>query len=189
MSSPRGVRRADKLMQDEHVAGLLTQGYSGHLGTVGTDGTPYVCPLLYVWLDGEVWVHNTSARGHLQDNIRHQAKVCFEVDTPGKIFPYGRFQCDTSVEYQSVIVFATARIVEDREHKARFFDHFMTKYYGPDADRPTGFYPRLDEVTVYALAVERMTGKETRLPAPEDRWPARDNTRSPNVTAPPAPAL
>jgi hypothetical protein len=34
---------------------------------------------------------------------------------------------------------------------------------------------------VYAIAVERMTGKETALPAPDKRWPAADFTRSPDV--------
>lgn len=184
MSSPRAVRRADKLMSDESVEALLKTSYAGHLGSVGADGTPYVCPLLYIWMDGEVWVHNTTARGHLQDNVRQQPKVCFEVDVPGKIFPYGRFQCDTSVEYQSVIAFGTIRIVEDRADKTRFFDRFMDKYYGPDETRPVGFYPRLDDVTVYAVSIERMTGKQTPLPAPEAQWPALDNTRSPNAQPP-----
>ena len=34
--------------------------------------------------------------------------------------------------------------------------------------RQRGYYPRLDDVTVYVLTVERMTGKETLLPAPQD---------------------
>lgn len=46
---------------------LLTTGYCGHLATVGADGFPHVCPLLYVWPDGQIWLHNTSAQGHLED--------------------------------------------------------------------------------------------------------------------------
>ena len=38
---------------------------------------------------------------------------------------------------------------------------------------------------VYAIAVERMTGKETPLPAVSQQWPARDNTKSPDAVAPP----
>ena len=44
-----------------------------------------------------------------------------------------------------------------------------------------GDFPRLDEVTVYAIAIERMTGKETALPAVQSRWPAVDKTKSPNA--------
>lgn len=39
---------------------------------------------------------------------------------------------------------------------------------------------RLDQVTVYAIGVERMTGKETLLPPPENRWPAVDETGTPD---------
>jgi hypothetical protein len=184
MSSPPKVRRTDKLMPDARITELLSTSYCGRLGTVGADGTPYVCPLLYVWMRGQVWLHNTSASGHLQANVRHEPRVCFEIDTPGKVFPYGRFQCDTSIEYQSVLVFGRIAIIADRALKTAFFDALMDKYYSNDATRQKGFYPRLDEVTVYALTVDRMTGKETRLPAPQAQWPAADNTKSPDAVPP-----
>ncbi len=47
--------------------------------------------------------------------------------------------------------------------------------------RPKGFFPRLDEVTVYAIAIERMTGKETALPPAQGRWPALDRTKRPDA--------
>ena len=188
MSSPPKVRRTDKLMPDARISELLSTSYCGRLGTVGADGTPYVCPLLYVWMQGRVWLHNTSARGHLQDNVRHEPRACFEIDNAGKVFPYGRFQCDTSVEYQSVLVFGRIDIIEERALKAAFFDAFMGKYFGDDPTRPKGFYPRLDGVTVYALTVERMTGKETPLPAPQAQWPTADNTKSPNAVPPREPS-
>jgi nitroimidazol reductase NimA-like FMN-containing flavoprotein (pyridoxamine 5'-phosphate oxidase superfamily) len=183
MSSPP-VRRADKLMSRAQVDVLLASGYCGHLATVSPDGSPYVCPLLYVWLDGRVWLHNTSAQGHLQDNVRHDPRVCFEVSAPGEVFAYGRYECDTSVEYRSIVVFGRAAIVDDRARKSAFFDALMAKYHGNDPTRPKGFYPRLDAVTVYALTVESITGKEQRLPAIEMQWPAADNTKSPEATPP-----
>jgi nitroimidazol reductase NimA-like FMN-containing flavoprotein (pyridoxamine 5'-phosphate oxidase superfamily) len=184
MSSPPKVRRADKLMPDERIGELLSTSHCGRLASVGVDGAPYICPLLYVWMNGQVWLHNTSAMGHLQTNVRHEPRVCFEIDTPGKVFPYGRFQCDTSVEYQSVIVFGRIDIVEDRAQKAAFFDALMAKYYSADPTRPKGFYPRLDAVVVYLLTVNRMTGKQTPLPATDAQWPAADYTKSPNAVAP-----
>ena len=71
MSAPPPVRRADKLMPEARARALLAGGYAGRLATVGADGWPYVVPLLYVWMDGEIWVHNTAARGHLRGNIDH----------------------------------------------------------------------------------------------------------------------
>ena len=181
MSDAPQVRRTDKLMSQARVAEMLAGAYSGRLATVGADGWPYICPLLYVWMDGEIWVHNTGAQGHLRSNIEREAKVCFELDEPGEVFPYGRFDCDTSIAYRSVVAFGAIRIVDDKARKTAFFDALMAKYFPQESARPQGFYPRLDDTTVYAIAVERMTGKETALPAPDRRWPAADFTRSPDV--------
>lgn len=178
-SSP--IRRTDKAMPEAAAAEVLARGFSGRLATVGPDGWPYIVPLLYVWRDGEIWVHNAGARGHLRVNVDHEARVCFEVDEPGAVFAYGRFECDTSVEYRSVVVFGRIRVVEERHAKVRFFDALMAKYGDPAWRRAAGVYPRLDQITLYSIGVERMTGKETVLPAAAQRWPAADRTKSPDA--------
>ncbi len=164
MSAPPEVRRADKLMPEAEAQSVLEQGFCGRLGTVGEDGYPYVVPLLYVWLDGEIWTHNTRAVGHLRRNVNHEPRVCFEVDAPGQVFPYGRFECDTSVSYRSVIAFGRIRVVEDSEAKARFCSALMAKYGNAEWDRPRDVFPRLDQITVYAITLERVTGKQNLLP-------------------------
>jgi len=176
-----GIRRADKVMPKAAATELLARGFSGRLATVGPDGWPYIVPLLYVWRAGEIWVHNAGVRGHLRVNVDHDARVCFEVDEPGEVFAYGRFECDTSVEYRSVVVFGRIRVVEEREAKVRFFDALMAKYGDPAWQRPAGFYPRLEGITLYSIVVELMTGKQTILPAASQRWPAADRTASPDA--------
>jgi hypothetical protein len=57
----------------------------------------------------------------------------------------------------------------------------MAKYGKPDTGRPKGFFPRLDIITVYAISVERMTGKEMAFPALSEQWPAKDRTKTPNA--------
>jgi hypothetical protein len=47
-----------------------------------------------------------------------------------------------------------------------------------------GFFPRIDVITVYAIAVERMTGKEQPLPPLSEQWPAKDRTKTPNASLP-----
>lgn len=189
MSAPPPVRRADKAMSDERARALLACGFAGRLATAGPDGWPYVVPLLYVWMDNEIWVHNTAARGHLRANVEHEPRVCFELDEPGEIFAYGRFECDSSVQYRSVIAFGRIRVVEGRAEKQRFCEALIAKYQRPEWEqpeqqRPKGFFPRLDMITVYAIAIERFTGKETPLPAVAERWPAKDRTVTPNAKPP-----
>src|SRR5882757_1563137 len=135
MSSPQ-LRRADRVMSEQRACEMLARGFSGQLATVGEDGYPYCIPLLYLWMDGEVYVHTSSARGHFRTNV---------------------------------------------EREPRFCEALMAKYGKPDTTRPKGFFPRIDVITVYAISVERMTGKEMALPDLSEQWPAKDRTKTPNA--------
>jgi uncharacterized protein len=83
-----------------------------------------------------------------------------------------------------VCLFGRIRIVEDREVKQQFCEALMAKYGKPETQRPKGFFPRIDAITVYAIAIERMTGKETAMPPPSEQWPAKDRTQTPNASLP-----
>jgi uncharacterized protein len=180
MSSPQ-LRRVDRAMPEQRVHAMLERSFSGRLATVGEDGYPYCMPLLYVWMDGEIYVHTGSGRGHLRTNVDREPRICFEIDEPDQVFDYGRFECDSGLAYQSLIVFGKIRIAEERAVKQRFCEVLMTKYGKPDTTRPKGFFPRLDAITVYAITVERMTGKEMALPPLSEQWPAQDRTKTPNA--------
>jgi uncharacterized protein len=184
MSNAPQVRRQDKLMTDDRLHETLARGFCGRLATVSKDGSPYCLPLLYVWQDSQIFVHNANAPGHLLTNVGHEKRVCFEIDEPGEVFDYGRFECDSSVAYRSVIAFGTIRIVTALEEKHRFCEALMAKYRKKDTPRPKGFFPRINDITVYAITVARMTGKETPLPALSEQWPAQDQTKTPNAKPP-----
>jgi nitroimidazol reductase NimA-like FMN-containing flavoprotein (pyridoxamine 5'-phosphate oxidase superfamily) len=163
MSSPQ-IRRADRMMSDERVLLTLARGYSGRLATVSEDGFPYCIPLLYLWMNGEVYWRTTSAGGYLRANIDRERRVCFQIDEEQGVFDYGRFECDSGRAYRSVCLFGRIRIVEDRDVKQRFCEASMAKYGKPETQRAKGLFPRIDIITVYAVAIERMTGKEQALP-------------------------
>jgi uncharacterized protein len=179
------MRRSDRVMSEERTLETLTNGYSGRLATVGEDGFPYCIPLLYLWLDGEVYFHTTSARGHVRANVEINRRVCFQVDEQEGVFDYGRFECDSGLAYRSVCLFGLIRIVDDKEVKQRFFEALMAKYGKPETKRPKGFFPRIDAITLYAIEVERMTGKEQSLPPLSEQWPAKDRTKTPNASRSP----
>jgi nitroimidazol reductase NimA-like FMN-containing flavoprotein (pyridoxamine 5'-phosphate oxidase superfamily) len=183
MSSPQ-IRRAERAMSDARARQVLAQGYSGRLATIGADGFPYCIPLLYLWIDGEVYLHTTAARGHLRSNIEANPRVCFEIDEQEGVFDYGRFECDSGLAYRSVCLFGRIRIVEDIVAKQRFCEALMEKYGKPETQRPKGFFPRIDAITVYAITIERMTGKEQSLPPLSEQWPAKDRTKTPNASPP-----
>jgi nitroimidazol reductase NimA-like FMN-containing flavoprotein (pyridoxamine 5'-phosphate oxidase superfamily) len=117
----------------------------------------------------------------LRANVEREPRVCFEIDEPDQVFDYGRFECDSGLAYRSLILFGRIRIVEERAVKQRFCEALMAKYGKLDSMRPKGFFPRIDGITVYAIAVERMTGKEMALPPLSEQWPAQDRTKTPNA--------
>jgi nitroimidazol reductase NimA-like FMN-containing flavoprotein (pyridoxamine 5'-phosphate oxidase superfamily) len=184
MSALPEVRRADKAMSEPETRALLERARVGRLATADAEGRPYVTPLLYVWDSREIWLHNAIVPGHLRANIEGNPRVCFEVDEPGPVFPYGRFECDTSIAYESVVAFGLIRVVDDRAAKEAFCRSLMAKYAPGGDDRPQGFFPRLAQIAVYAIAVDRISGKRTPLPAPAERWPAVDRSGTPNAKPP-----
>jgi nitroimidazol reductase NimA-like FMN-containing flavoprotein (pyridoxamine 5'-phosphate oxidase superfamily) len=138
MSSPQ-LRRADRAMSEQRAHAMLERAFSGRIATVGEDGYPYCIPLLYIWMDGEIYLHTSSARGHLRANVEREPRICFEIDEPDQVFDYGRFECDSGLAYQSVIVFGKIRIVEERAVKQRFCEVLMEKYGKPDTSGPRAF--------------------------------------------------
>jgi uncharacterized protein len=180
MSAPN-LRRADLAMTSEQMSQALDRGFVGRLATIGSDGYPYCLPLLYIWADGQLFLHGTSVRGHLRANIEHDPRVCFELDEPDQVFDYGRFECDSGLAYCSVILFGRILVADDFATRQWFCERLMDKYGKPDSIRPKNFFPRLDVITVYAMSVERMTGKERLLPELSEQWPAKDQTRTPNA--------
>jgi uncharacterized protein len=183
MSSPM-LRRADRAMTPERSWEMLAGAYSGRLATVSADGSPYCIPLLYVCMDGKIYLHTTSARGHLRANVERDVRVCFQVEETNGVFDYGRFECDSGLAFRSVILFGKICIVKERERKQLFCEELMAKYGKPGTARPKNFFPRIDAITVYAITVEHIAGKEMALPPISEQWPAKDRTKTPNVQVP-----
>jgi len=50
--------------------------------------------------------------------------------------------------------------------------------------RPAAFFPSLDQISLYAFSIERLTGKEIVLPEMAGRWPAIDRSKTPNARRP-----
>ena len=177
------VRRKDKEMPEAEARTMLAQARLAHIATVGAEGRPYIVPNLFVYADESIYLH-TSRDGHFHRNVEHSSHVCVEIAEMGVIYPYGEFECDTTVSYASVVAFGAIRIVAEPAAKAQFFDRFMAKYADQNWQRPKSFYPRLDQVTVYCVTIERITGKRGPLPGIAAQWPAANLTKSPGARPP-----
>lgn len=180
--NPRGqLKRQDKAMTPQEAEAFLAAAFCGRTGTLGDDGFPYVVPNLFVWQNRQVYLHTSKYEGHFLKNVRQNNKVCFEVDEPGEVYPYGHIECDNSVSYASVIIFGHIRILEDEDEQIRFYSAFMDKY-APEYSwgREKDSFPRVKGTIVYAITPEQITGKCGVLPPLSERWPAKNDTASPN---------
>jgi uncharacterized protein len=130
----------------------------------------YIVPQLFIYKNGKVWLHQTSAKGHLRQNLEFSSKVCLEFDEHGEFFPYGATQCDTVVAYKSVIAFGSLRFVTSDEEKLTFFDNFMMKCAGASWGREEHTYPRMDPTAVYEVQLEKVTGKHQEAGVTLKRW-------------------
>jgi len=165
------VRRADKIMSAEEVREFLVSAHCGRTATLGADGYPYVVPNLFVWMEERIYLHTARQRGHFLANVEFCDRVCFEADQPGKTFPYGPVECDTSIAFRSVVVFGRIGVVSERDIKQRFFTAFLSKYAPKHSwGRPKDTFPRIDSTILYSIVPEIMTGKQTPMPAAGKRW-------------------
>ena len=68
--------------------------------------------------------------------------------------------------------------------RQRFFAALMAKYRTAGVPRPKDFFPRIDQIALYRLAIDRITGKQIVLPGIAGQWPALDRSKTPNVRPP-----
>ena len=177
------VRRKDKEMPEAEARTMLAWAKLAYFASVGADGAPYVVPNLFVYAEESIFLH-TATSGHFRRNIAHAPRISITLAEMGRVYPYGEFECDTTVSYASIVVFGTVAIIAEPDAKAQFFDRFLAKYADPNWQRPKSFYPRLDQVTVYRVSIERITGKTGPLPGSEQQWPAVNLTKSPGARPP-----
>lgn len=116
------LRREKNKMSDVETMKILELGEYGILAVLNTEGYPYAVPVNYV-SDGEkLWVH-CALEGVKIEAIRAHTSVSFTV--------VGRHAVDAkrfSSDYESVICFGKARVIEDTAFKVKVLQRFIEKY-------------------------------------------------------------
>jgi nitroimidazol reductase NimA-like FMN-containing flavoprotein (pyridoxamine 5'-phosphate oxidase superfamily) len=137
---------------------VLTEAEVGHVA-FGDGEIPYLVPLLFVQVDGRLYVHSAT-KGHKMDLVRRENEnrlgfVAYVIDR----WEYPPKACEIAVRYRSVQGTGTAREVTDSATVVRALNALAQKYAG---DRP--FEPAstadLKGVTVVEIELESVVGKE-----------------------------
>lgn len=157
----REIRRKDRAIPEEEARALLENGEYGILATIDSDGQPYGTPISYAVMNNAVYIH-CATLGQKIDNMAASAKVCFTVVGPTEPV----YETSFSTYYSSCMVFGKARLVTDDKEKRDSLMILAEKYLPEHMDKAeeniTGSWKR---TAVYAIDIERITGKAKKKPA------------------------
>ncbi len=153
-----GPRRADKEIVDrDELNRVLDEAMVMRLGML--DGErPYVVPLNFARDGDDLWFHAASA-GHKLDCLRAAPVVCVEVDRMLTLRTGPRACTDWSTDYESVIGFGTAEVVQDPDAKLRGLRALMRKYSGRE-DWEFG-QASVRGTAVVRIRLDSLTGKRS----------------------------
>jgi nitroimidazol reductase NimA-like FMN-containing flavoprotein (pyridoxamine 5'-phosphate oxidase superfamily) len=140
-------RKHSEITDLSEIQRILDSVNIGRLATIGTDGYPYITPVNFASLNGNIYFH-CAPKGEKLDNIARDAKVCFEVDAPLAYFDIGfdpkRPTCHVHQFYHCVIIRGMAFVVQDDLLKTEALNALMRKHE-PD----TSFEPVNKTMSAY----------------------------------------
>jgi len=148
------------------VHAILDEGFLCHIGFT-VDEQPYVIPTGYVRASEKLYIHGSAASRMLR-TLDQGIQVCVTV-TLVDGFVLARSSFHHSVNYRSVVVLGTARLVLDREEKIdalrRFTNHIVPDRWD-EARQPTD--PELKATSVLVLPMEEVSAKVRTGPPIDD---------------------
>ena len=150
----------------EAVYRILDEGLVCHIGFVA-EGKPVVIPTGYGRKDDTIYLHGSTASRMLR-TLDKGVDVCVTVTLlDGLVLARAAFH--HSVNYRSVVIFGTARVVEDREGKLEALRIF-TEHVAPgrwQEIRPPSD-KELQATTVLALPLQEVSAKVRTGPPVDD---------------------
>ena len=177
--SPTAFQRRPHLTKnDDWIRAFLKEAQVGHIAT-SVDNQAYLNPTTF-WYDEENHqiVFHSNIAGRVRSNIESNPKVSMEASELGKLLP-SNVALEFSLQYRSVILFGTARIITDTDEAKKLLYGLISKYFpAMTAGRE---YREITEkelraTSVYAIKIEEWSGKENweERADQSSEWPALD---------------
>ena len=177
--TPTALQRLPEYQRDdEWIGAFLREAKVGHIASA-RDDQPFLNPTTF-WYDEahhQIIFHSNVA-GRIRSNIESNSKVAFEASELGKMLP-ANVALEFSLQFRSVVVFGTARLVNDPEEARRVLYGLIHKYFpamtaGKEFREITD--KELKRTSVYAIQIEEWSGKENWKDRADqsDEWPALD---------------
>ena len=175
MTSEYNVSKQNKVRQlrekaaydRETVHGVLDAGLVAHVAVV-QDGEPVVVPMLYGRDDETLYLHG-ARKARIIRMLEGPGKACVNVTLLDALV-FARSAFASSMNYRSVTVFGTARLVEELDEKKRGL-HVIAEHAMPGrrAELRLSLENELKMTGVIAIEIEAASAKiSTGMPEDED---------------------
>lgn len=178
-ASPAAFQRRPEYQRDEEwIRSFLHKAQIGHIASA-REGQPFLNPTTF-WFDEEQHqiVFHSNLAGRIRSNIENSPRVCLEVSELGKLLP-ANVALEFSLQFRSVLVFGTARLLTEPEEARRALYGLIHKYFpamtpGREFRKITD--KELKRTSVYAIQIEEWSGKENWQERADqsDEWPPLD---------------
>lgn len=150
------MRRSDKAITDiKAIESIIQRSQVCRLGLC-RDNEPYVVPVCFGYIDGNVYVHCAN-EGTKLNILRANNSVCVEFEADLELVQ-AEEACRWGMRYRSVIAFGHAFIVDDIETKRRACDAIMRQYSSSQYEYSD---EQLGQVTIIRIEIDQMTGKQS----------------------------
>ena len=177
--SPISFQRRPHLTRDDDwIRAFLKTARVGHIAS-SRDDQPFLNPTTF-WFDEEHHqiVFHSNVAGRVRSNIESNPKVCLEVSELGKFLP-ANVALEFSLQFRSVIIFGTARLVTD-SGEARHLLYGLIRKYFPQMTAGKEYREITDKelraTSIYAIRIEVWSGKENWVDRADqsDEWAPLD---------------
>lgn len=177
--SPSAFQRLPEYRRDdEWIRAFLRDAKVGHIASA-QDDQPFLNPTTF-WFDevNHQIIFHSNIAGRIRSNIENNSRVAFEASELGKMLP-SNVALEFSLQFRSVLIFGTARILKDPDEIRRVMYGLIRKYF-PNMTAGKEFRAITDKelkrTSVYAIQIEEWSGKENWKDRADqsDEWPALD---------------
>ena len=155
-------RRPHLTKEDDWIRAFLKEAKVGHIAS-SVDGQPFINPTTF-WFDEENHqiVFHSNVAGRVRSNIESNPKVSLEASELGKFLP-SNVALEFSLQFRSVVVFGTARVVTDPDEARRLLYGLISKYFpkmtaGKEYREITD--KELRATSIYTIQIDSWGGKE-----------------------------
>ena len=177
--SPTALQRLPEYQRDdEWIRAFLRQARIGHIASA-QDRQPFLNPTMF-WFDEakQQIIFHSNIVGRMRANIENNPRVCFETSELGRMLP-ANVALEFSLQFRSVVVFGSARLISDLEEARRVLYGLIGKYFpamtaGKEYREITE--KELKRTSVYAIQIEEWSGKENWKDRADqsEEWPPLD---------------